>query len=596
MGTFRIREQFKLLIWNAINPVQKTLHVLGIIVSLTAMVAIVYFYGFPQTNLSRYICNLVIYISLIFYVVKYLLMFIFNKHSFQFLAKNKGEGIVVAFLLIWYLLTYILDINFAGMLLGKINVAGFNQMVIIGSQLFFFLLMFTDLIGVDQLLVRFRLGPAGSLMGSFFILITLGTIILMMPEMTINGISLIDALFMATSATCITGLSSIDIPTVLTMKGQLVLLILVQLGGLDIVCFATFFTSYYAGGATKYRSMMKELVDTNNSKSLTKEIFLYTFVIEIIGFIAIFAYLWSTSNYSHHLADNVYLAAFHSIACFNNAGFCIVDGGMQNSLFVHDYYLQTITILMTFLGGIGFLTIHDVVNTPKFGRHSKSFWNQITVSSKVVIKLSFILWIVGALCFFIFERNNVNSSMNLLDQIFASFFTSLSCRSHGFNIVDIGALNISTLIIMIILMTIGTASVSTGGGIKLSTFYILLKSASATIKNKHQVTINNRAISYSLVNKSYLVLLFTVSLILIGCLVLSLSDPEMSFMQIFFEITSACGTVGLSMGITPSLSVIGKLTITILMYIGRITVLTLVLSVAKKAFTHYSVAKTSMNI
>jgi trk system potassium uptake protein TrkH len=145
-------------------------------------------------------------------------------------------------------------------------------------------------------------------------------------------------------------------------------------------------------------------------------------------------------------------------------------------------------------------------------------------------------------------------------------------------------------------MTIGTASVSTGGGIKLSTFYILLKSASATIKNKHQVTINNRAISYSLVNKSYLVLLFTVSLILIGCLVLSLSDPEMSFMQIFFEITSACGTVGLSMGITPSLSVIGKLTITILMYIGRITVLTLVLSVAKKAFTHYTVAKTSMNI
>ena len=129
MSPFRIREQFKLLIWNAINPVQKTLHVLGIIVSLTAMVAIVYFYGFPQTNLSRYICNLVIYISLIFYVVKYLLMFIFNKHSFQFLAKNKGEGIVVAFLLIWYLLICICWI----ILDPGMNPASLWCMILLGS-------------------------------------------------------------------------------------------------------------------------------------------------------------------------------------------------------------------------------------------------------------------------------------------------------------------------------------------------------------------------------------------------------------------------------------------------------------------------------
>ncbi len=594
---YRIRERFKLLIWDHIPRIHACFRWINIFVALFTMGVIIYFYGFSQTTFSATFCNTVIHCSLLFYALKFCVLTIFNYNSRDYLKKHWIEGLVLLFILLWFFVIYYLKFNIYIPIFSNAQLRNFNHLTIISVQLYFFVLVLMELPNFNHLLEKFRVGPGGILIVSFLLLIIVGTFVLLLPEMTTKPISVIDALFTATSASCITGLSTLNLATDFTLKGQIMILLLLQLGGINIVCFATFFTSFYKGGNLRQQSILKEMLNTNlsGSKKLTKRIIFYTFAIETIGFLCIFFYLNITQTYSTHLRQNFLLSAFHAISSFNNAGFSIVEEGMQNSLFINDFYLQIMTIILAFLGGIGFLTLHDVL-VALTTRKRQRFWTKIPIRTKVVLKMSFLLLLLGALFFFVLEYHNTLEGEGLSKKIMSSMFMSTACRSIGFSVVDVGKCSISTLIIMLILMAIGTSAGSTGGGIKLSTFYILIKSAWATIKGKKQVTIYNRSISYDLVDKSYVVLIFTLFICLSGSFILSLSDPQFSFMEILFEVVSACGTVGLSMGITPILSPIGKITLIIIMYIGRITVLTLAISIARKAFNRYTLVKTNLDL
>lgn len=590
----RIREYIKLGIWDYVDTVQTVLRSMGACVSLFTMCVIVYYYGFEQTAFSAQFCNVVVRCSLVFYVVKYFCMCFFNKHALDYIRRNWGEGLVILLLLIWIVLRKTIHIHFLDVLLGSdLNM---NSGLMLLLQCYFFLLMLMEMSSLGQILGKLHLGPSGMMMSSFLILISVGTVLLLLPEMTTHGISFVDALFMATSASCITGLSTLNVAADLTFKGQVVLLLLIQLGGMNIICFATFFMSFYKGGNLRYQSIIKEMLNTNmqNSRSLTREIMLYTFLIELIGFIFLFVYVSATEVYSSNTFKNMFFSLFHTISAFNNAGFSILENGMQNGILVHNYYIQTLTIIMVFLGGIGFITIHDLVNAPK-GKGRRHYWNRLQIATRVVMRMSIVLLFLGAIMFLLLEHNHIKT-YSVADQIYAALFTSMSCRSSGFSTVDISFLNTSTIVVMMVLMIIGTSSGSTGGGIKLSTFYVLLKSVWSTITNRRQVTIGNRAVSFDIVNKSYVVLQVTIILILMGILSLSISDPQFPFMKIVYEVISACGTVGSSMGITPYLSSAGKFTLIVLMYIGRITVLTLAISITRKAFNKYTLAGTNINI
>jgi Trk-type K+ transport system membrane component len=307
----------------------------------------------------------------------------------------------------------------------------------------------------------------------------------------------------------------------------------------------------------------------------------------------LFTYLHFTQAYSGCVGENIFLSAFHSIASFNNAGFCFLDGGMTNPFFRYDYYLQSITMFLIFLGGIGFITMHEIFTLPK---GTKSHWGKLQITSKVVLRLSLVFILFGAISFFILEYNNANAGSSMTDRIYTALFTSISSRTAGFNIVDIQTLNMSTRLIILLLMLIGAAPGSTGGGIKLTTVYILFKSAIATVSGKRQVTIYNRSVSFATVDKAYVVLIFTIIVIFAGSLILTISDSQFSLEEIFFEVASAFGTAGLSSGILAALSTFGKFIIIIIMYIGRITVLTLALSIARRAFVRYSLAETNFGI
>jgi len=417
--------------------------------------------------------------------------------------------------------------------------------------------------------------------------------------MTTEGIRFIDALFTSTSACCVTGLTVIETGTDFTFKGQFVIMLLIQIGGINIVCFATYLASSYRGNSLHYQSVMKEMLSTSlhGTKSLIKEIFLYTLIIELIGSFALFLHYNHNHFYSESVLQNIFLSVFHTIAAFNNAGFSIIEGGMTAPLFRMDHYVQYIIALLIFLGGIGFIAIADIFNNIHNSNTKKGLWHRLQVMTKLSIKVSLFLVFAGALSFFIFEFNNASAGTGFSDRICTALFASISCRTAGFATIDNSLFSTPTILIFIILMFIGASPSSTGGGIKTTTFYIIIKSAIATIKGKKQVTIYNRSIAFNYVDRSYTIVLFTLSLIFAGIVVISISDPQFTLQEIVYEAVSAIGTVGLTLGITPHLSLIGKLTLILLMFVGRITVLTLALSVARKTmYTNYSLARTNINI
>lgn len=595
MEIFRkIRENTKLLIWDYVDIIHRILKKTAGIVSIFTMGIILYFYGFPQTEQTSFFCDIVIRFSLMFYVLKYLLSVFFSLRSWRYIKKHWIEGFIILFIIVWFILSSVFNYGSFG-LLNSHRGRNFDNIAILLIQSYFFILMLIEISRIGNLLGKIKIRTGGLLIISFIILILSGTFMLLLPEMSTKSISFTDALFTATSASCVTGLSTLNIGTDFTFKGQFIILLLIQLGGINIVCFASFITYFYKSERLRHQSAMKEMLNTTlqSSRSLTQEIILYAFVIELIGFLFLFIYFSFTQNYSDSVSDNVFLSAFHSIASFNNAGLCFLEGGMINPVFRYDYYVQTITMILIFLGGIGFITIHEILTIPK---GKKNRWNRLQITSKVVLRLSAVFILFGAVAFFILEFNNASADASMLDRVYTALFTSISSRTAGFNIVDIPSLSISTRFIILLLMLIGAAPGSTGGGIKLTTVYILFKSALATITGKHQVSVYKRSVSYETVDKAYVVLIFAVITVFAGSLILTISDSQFSLEEILFEVASAFGTAGLSFGITADLSTFGKFIIIIIMYIGRITVLTLALSIARRTFNRYSLAETNYGI
>ncbi len=596
----RIRENIKLFVWDYIDIVQKVLRYASVFISFFTVGVIAYYYGFKQTENSTFFCTTVIICSLIFYVVKYLLLILYTKHSFEYIKQNKFQGILVLLIIIWFILLLFFDIKLHNYLVFDLKFIEIENITILFIQLYFFVMMLFDFSSISSVFNKFKLGAGGWMITLFIILISVGSLLLMLPEMTVEGIDFTNALFTSTSACCVTGLTVMETATAFTFKGQFIIMLLMQIGGINIVFFATYLASSYSGSSLQYQSIMKEMLSTSihGTKSLVKEIFIYTLIIETIGFILIFLYYNHNQLYSESVSQTIFFSIFHTISSFNNAGFSIVEGGMATSLFQQNYFIQYTTIALIFLGSIGFIALSDIFNNLRKKNNPKKWlWNRLQIMTKLSIKVTLFLIAVGALLFFIFEFNNTNIDASFGEKISTAIFTSVSGRTAGFSIIDSASLSTPTVLIFIILMFIGASPSSTGGGIKTTTFYIVIKAAMATIQGKKQVTISNRSIPFSYVDRSYTVILFTLSLIFMGTLLVSIFEPQFSLEEIIFEVFSAVGTVGASLGISSNLSVASKYIIIVLMFVGRITVLTLALSVVRKTmYTNYSLARTNISI
>ncbi|MBQ5532243.1 MAG: hypothetical protein IIU04_01720, partial [Bacteroidales bacterium] len=273
-----LRENYKFLIWDYIDKVHSTLKWISIGVSSLTIALIAFYYGFPQTATSTLTCKILIHCSLIFYVLKYLLCAFFSVHATEYIRKNKVEGCVILCIILWFFFTYLSPAH-SGHNFSLSDISDISDITMLLIQIYFFFMMLFELSNMGQLFNRFRFGPRGWMVCSFLLLIIIGAILLMLPEMTTGGIGFFNALFTATSASTITGLTVVDTAAAFTRKGQVVLLLLMQLGGINIICFATFLSTSYKETKVRSQSIMQELLNTSysGSKTMLRTILGYTF-------------------------------------------------------------------------------------------------------------------------------------------------------------------------------------------------------------------------------------------------------------------------------------------------------------------------------
>nr|WP_081954350.1 TrkH family potassium uptake protein [Neobacillus niacini] len=432
------------------------------------------------------------------------------------------------------------------------------------------------------------LHPAQILVIGFGSLILLGTFLFMLPIATYEkgrGLSFVDALFEATSAVCVTGLAVVDTGTTFTLFGEIVLLCLIQIGGWGFMTTGIFmFIILGKKIGLKERLLLQDSLNVfslSGVVNLVKRIILITIMVELIGATTL-AIRWS---FEMPLGKAIYYGIFHSISAFNNAGFSLEPDNL--SKWVGDPTVNLMVTLLFITGGIGFTVILDLF-------HKRSI-RKLSLHSKIALLISLILIIVGPLIILISEYNNPATigSLKFGDKLWASYFQGVVTRTAGFNTIDIGAMNLASLVFMMALMFIGASSGSTGGGIKVTTFAIILFAFWAVVTNRNEVNIFKRRISWELVNKSLSIVVAGMFFIFLIFFLLTLTESaDMS--KLLFETISAFGTVGLSANFTPELSPFGRVLITIMMFIGRLGPLTMafaLLNTRREAKVRYAEEK-----
>ncbi len=428
---------------------------------------------------------------------------------------------------------------------------------------------------------RLKITPTQLIVASFATLIFVGSILLNLPIASKNAqpVGLINAIFTATSAVCVTGLVVVDTGTHWTVFGQVIIISLIQIGGLGIMTMSTMLALLVGRRITlRERLLIQESLnqfDLEGLVRLTKNIIIATFAIEILG--AVIYSLVFVPEYG--IQKGIGYGIFHSIAAFCNAGFDIIGDFRSFTPYVNNFIININAMALIVIGGLGFSVWIDIYQIYR----DRSLKN-ITLHSKVVLATTVFLILFGAIFIFAVEFNNPGTLKNLpfSGKVLASFFHSVSPRTAGINTLDMTALTTPTKFLSIILMFIGGSPGSTAGGIKTATAAILVLTVIAVVKGREEPEVFERRIPNYLVYRAMAVAAISLSLVVFVTMVLSITE-DADFMTLFFETTSAFGTVGLTLNYSPNLSLIGKIIISITMFAGRVGPLTLVLAFAQRA-------------
>ncbi|MED4989468.1 TrkH family potassium uptake protein [Parageobacillus toebii] len=421
----------------------------------------------------------------------------------------------------------------------------------------------------------FYLDPPKILVLGFSFIILIGAFLLTLPAATVDGKGLpwLDALFTATSATCVTGLVVVDTGTTFTLFGQLVILALIQIGGLGFMTFATLFALILGKRISlKERLLIKESLNNlsiDGIVRLVKRILIFTAVIELIGGIL----LAIRFSFDMPLPKAIYFGFFHAISNFNNAGFDLMGDFRSLTGYVDDPLVTLVVCTLITLGGIGFIVMNEVYEYRQTRRFS--------LHTKIVFVMSSILVVFGTILIFILEYHNPKTLQPLspLGKFLASLYQAVTPRTAGSNTLNIPDLTQPTLFLIIFLMFIGASPGSTGGGIKTTTFATLLGAVWSNIKGKEDVIFFRNRILYDTIYKALTVTVSGLFVVMMITMLLTITEPNKDFLMILFEATSAFATVGLSMGLTPELSPVGKILIILTMFAGRVGPLTIAYAV-----------------
>ena len=420
-----------------------------------------------------------------------------------------------------------------------------------------------------------NLSPEYLLLLTFASLITLGTLLLLLPLATTSGIKPIDALFTSTSASCVTGLIVVDTPHAFTFWGQLVILILIQIGGLGIMTLTTFF-AIIAGRRITLRNRLLAASSLNVNRyggilRLVNLIIRYTFMVESAGAMVLFFRFYQ--YFPNRPFYALWQSVFHSVSAFCNAGFSLFSNNLES--FPSDPLVNITIMALIILGGLGFAVISEIEIT-------KFKWNRMSLNTKIVLMTTFFLIAGGFLMLLIVNYISLGKNMNFGEISWISIFQAVTPRTAGFDTYSISNLSTPAQLVILLLMFIGGSPGSTAGGIKTTTFATILLKTIGFFRGKDEMSFLEKNISYASFKKSVAVLSLSLFTVFTGIFFLEFTDPLLPFKAIVFEVFSAFGTVGLDLGISSSLSWGGKLTVIFLMYAGRMGIVTIMSTLLKR--------------
>ena len=452
----------------------------------------------------------------------------------------------------------------------------------------------------DFNLNRAFLNPAQFFLLSFLSVVLIGALLLMMPNATTQPLTFVDALFTATSAVCVTGLIVVDTATYYTTFGQVIILGLIQIGGLGILTFVTYFSYFFKGGVSyetqlsmgemTYSRRMGDVVTT------LKSILYVTFGVEALAAALIYISIYDLPNMD--ISEQLFFSIFHAISAFCNAGFSTFSAGMYDDALRFNYPLQLIIATTFIFGGMGFVIVVNVLRYLRYRmqqllyRHDQRYEYRpwlLNINSRITLITTAALLLIGLMGVLLFEYNNVLADHDsFFGKVVTALFTASTPRTAGFNSIDMGTLAFPTIMLTIFLMWIGASPNSTGGGIKTSTLAIALLNTLSLARGQTKVEVFKREIADISIRRAFAIMWLSLLIIGMGVTLISYNQPELDLIKVVFECFSAYSTVGLSLNLTAQLSDFSKIVIVVIMFVGRVGMLTFFIALFKnKRERHY---------
>lgn len=563
----------------------------ALLASIAAVVVVLYGFGFPLSEGAH---------ERIVALNSSLLTFMWALVTFRFiisgvLGKSSNNPIlkVLGYGLFTTISVLVLSLGF-----GVIQSDNFVGLVTSNSVVVILLLM-VSLSEISAAVTRILNGhtnPAIILAGSFALIIFIGSMLLQLPNCS-RELEYIDSLFISASAVCVTGLSTVSIAETLTTSGMVVLMMLIQIGGLGIMTITSFFGLFFSGSLSN-KVMISELMSDSSLNGLLRtliKIVAVTLSVEAAGAALIYFSIYDVKG----IDNPVFFSVFHSVSAFCNAGFSTLSGNLYNPLVRNLGSLMWIVSFLIIFGGIGFpifvnflsVVWHYFKNLVRMLfririLHSPRKWS---LNTYIVVKITVILIMVSWVAILALEWNHSLAEFGFWDKLAQGFLAAVTPRTAGFNGVDIGKMVPASILITIVLMWIGGAPQSTAGGVKVTTVYLAIKNIFTSTSPNLAIESQNRTIPNYSVRRAFAVIMLSMIVISVSVIMLSIFEPQIELSRLIFETVSAIGTVGLTLGVTPELGTESKVVVIMLMYIGRVGVVTIfMLFIRRNTYKSYS--------
>ena len=562
------------------------LRIFAMVIALLTLSTVVIDFGFSlsaeEKNIAMRIYNFSWWFYFIVFTVRLGIFF------YKFRKASAGLTILTGLLIYLTLLPRMFSVSPDGLLYSVWWFLGHIKTTIFVISVFAVLDLSKSIISF----LNRKTNPALMMATGFAVIIFIGGLLLLLPRSIAAGanLSVVDAFFVSTSAVCVTGLSPVDISTTFTVDGQLIILALIQIGGLGVMTITSFFALFYMGNTNLYSQLaVKNIIGTDTWNSLLSTLFYilgFTFAIEMIG--AAFIWLSVHSTLDMTMQEEIYFAIFHSISAFCNAGFSTVSNNLGNSSLMGINSLYVIISLLVILGGIGFPILmnlkcalfHNVRRL--FNKDYRQHLRVTTINTKIVLATTIVLLVLSTVAFALIEWNGAFAGMTTWEKIVQSFFHASVPRTAGFNSVDMGSFSNIGILVFMILMWIGGASQSTAGGIKVNTIAVAWANFMSVIRERKSVVILKREVSQESVQRATATVFASILVILLAFIILLTTEPGLTPKQLLFEVVSALGTVGSSLNATAYLSTAGKIVVSLLMFVGRVGLIVVAMSFVKK--------------